>query len=340
LDTTYSPKLVKLPATPWGQLPTRLRVLVIAGADSSVGSLTDVLRSEGSVAMDVVEAAGPLEGLTRLRDHTFDAVLLVESDAIKVPDVVAAIRGSGAVELPVLLLSDKVQPDQTAMSFEDGADGYVCMANTSVRSLIWIVSRTVERATLLGEYTRLERSQERDQQAQQEDARSQIAELRQLIENVAGTAEVGRSSGGSADFLAFQAGMMPNTVDLYRQILRDHVLADGTSQTEQICKFCDYFRGVSLEPSKIISLHLTVLDEMVEQLGVRSSRHVMNRGNLLLVELLVRLSTPGVPKDAGREDPCHPRSPGLELTDFDVESREDPRLSCLPNVSNSRLARP
>ncbi len=43
-------------------------------------------------------------------------------------------------------------------------------------------------------------------------------------------------------------------------------------------------------PQQVMRLHLLVLEEMVQGLGNRSARHVMNRADMLILEVMINLA--------------------------------------------------
>jgi hypothetical protein len=48
--------------------------------------------------------------------------------------------------------------------------------------------------------------------------------------------------------------------------------------------------GIGITPQQTMLLHLKVLEELVRGLGSRSSRHVMTRADLLVLELMIHLA--------------------------------------------------
>lgn len=296
----------KLSTTPWGQLPTGLRLLLINGSTSDVSWLGSVLQSDGTVAIEVVQAKGALEGMTSLRNDTFDAVLMTEDAKIEVSEMVAGIQGASSQSPPILLLGQRAQADQQAMAFENGLDGYVCLASTSIRSLVWVIATAVERNKLLTENTRLLKKYVQQQENWKNNAQAQVTELRDLIRSWAGDEDALPASVAS-----LQSRLGPTALDSYRDLLRTYVIVGSGSIASEVKQFCRIFRQAALCPAEVVAVHLSVLEEMVEQLGVKSSRHVVNRANLMLVQLLICLSEPTVSTDDNVPDVSG------EVTDLD-----------------------
>ncbi|MFV2068311.1 MAG: hypothetical protein ACC645_15175, partial [Pirellulales bacterium] len=76
------------------------------------------------------------------------------------------------------------------------------------------------------------------------------------------------------------------------------------------------FSEAGISARQAMQLHVQVLEELIEGLGNRSARHVMNRADLLVLEVMVHLAE----QYQGRFErhPSPPRQatlPGFELPD-------------------------
>ena len=280
-------KFAKLPRTPWGQLPVALRLLLICGPNFSASWLGSILRSDGTVAIDVVQVDTLVEGLTSLRNDTFDAVLMTEDCEIDMSEMVAGVQGANSQMLPILLLGQRPGVDQQAVAFENGLDGYVCLASASIRSLVWMISRAVERTKLLNENSRLWVKHNQQKRRCKDGIQVQIAELGDLIHRQANV------KGNLSEFFASLKARLGNDVlDGYRDLLKTYVIMSTGTVVNEVKDFCHIFQQVALEPVEVVALHRLVLEEILDQLGVKSLRHVMDRANLLLVQLLICFCQP------------------------------------------------
>ena len=132
-------------------LPDRLDVLFVAGDRRSGAWLTSTLAADRAAEIAVDEARGWPQAARRLRERTYDALLLVhEPGAQAVDSLIAALRGGGAEEA-VIVLGEQSDHEIAAEIFEAGADGYVCVHTAGARSLLWNIAVAVERRRLAAE---------------------------------------------------------------------------------------------------------------------------------------------------------------------------------------------
>ena len=143
--TTSSPSTHSLP-TPRGLLPPQLRALFITGLHRTGAWLAEAFAADGVSDINLDEAVGIARGLSMLRDEIFDVVLISHEgaglDALQMLD---AIRAGSHDEQPMLVLGDTPARDIAAHCYEAGADAYICIHDTSTRTLIWELARACER---------------------------------------------------------------------------------------------------------------------------------------------------------------------------------------------------
>ena len=60
--------------------------------------------------------------------------------------------------------------------------------------------------------------------------------------------------------------------------------------SKEMSELASLFVTGGVSARQVMELHLKVLEEIIEGLGSRSSRHVMNRADLLLLEVMFHLS--------------------------------------------------
>jgi hypothetical protein len=76
----------------------------------------------------------------------------------------------------------------------------------------------------------------------------------------------------------------------YRELLRTHVIMGSGQLTEEMNKLADLLATAEVTARQAMWLHVRVLEELIRGLGNRSARHVMNRADLLVVDVLVHLA--------------------------------------------------
>jgi hypothetical protein len=91
----------------------------------------------------------------------------------------------------------------------------------------------------------------------------------------------------------------------------------GTGKlTDEMEKLADLLAAAGVTAQQAMWLHLRVLEELVHGLGNRSARHVLNRADLLVVDVLVHLAERYRERYLDRVHP--PRQ--LQLPTFDAAS--------------------
>ncbi len=259
----------------WRTLPPRMRVLCIVTRPETVVWLTEAFTSDSASEVILEGVIGSAAGLTRLRDDVFDAVLVShvpgELDAL---DLVEGYRTGGADE-PIVVLGTQSETEMAALCYEVGADGYVC-GQTTTRNLLWVVARAVQRHRLVQENQRLSVGEQARLQREQNEAACLLDHQRKIFE----TASPSAADGALPDEL----------VAHYRELLRTFVIMGSGNLAGELTSLAELFVRAGLSAEQVFRVHLRVIEELVQGLGSRSARHVMNRADLLVLELLLHLA--------------------------------------------------
>ncbi len=269
-------------------LPPRLKVLFITGRKRTGQWLADALASDSASQVLLEEAVGMAAGLARLRDEIFDAVLLshepAELDAL---DFLEAVRTGSSDEQPILVLGSPSEQELAALCYEVGADAYICVHTTTTRMLLWQLARAVERHRLLSENRRLAQSQKQQLQREQEEARKLLEEQRELIDRRSGT---GVSPVTRRLEVATTSNLPKRLVEHYRELLKAYIIMGSGHLQGELAELADLLVAAGAPAVDALRLHATVLDEVIQGLGNRSARHVMNRADLLALEFFLELA--------------------------------------------------
>jgi CheY-like chemotaxis protein len=291
-----------LPPTPWGLLPPRLRVLHVTTPGRDGAWLANSVACDSACEVIVEEACGASAGLARLREQAFDAVLVAhQPDELDALELLDALRAGGNDE-PAVVLGHQAEQEMAALCYEVGADGYVCVPTATTRTLLWIVARATERRNLIRQNRRLEQADRHRREQDCVEAQRLLSEQRGLI----------RDSDASCCAAANDTqGMVPGaltaldetgqtTADLppldeeltahYRQMLKAHVVMGSGNLSAEMASLAEQLAQRGASAPQTLSLHVQVLEEMVRGLGSRGARHVMTRGDLLVLEVLVHLT--------------------------------------------------
>jgi len=298
---TAETKPKRLPSTPWGELPPRMRMLFITGHHRTGGWLAEAFASDSASEVLLEEAVGLAAGLARLRDDVFDAVLIShEKQDLDALELLGGLRTSSSNQQAIIVLGARSEQEMSALCYEVGADAYVCANTTTTRTLIWQVARAMERHRLIAENRILVQDQRRRLQHEHEEAERLLSQQRALIadlEKICTVAGASRSSSMEEDPTDGDPAAVGNALPLsepllshYRELLRAYVVMGTGNLSEEMDRLAELLTTADMTARQAMTLHLHVLEEMVHGLGSRSARHVMNRADLLIMEVVIKLA--------------------------------------------------
>lgn len=303
-SSTYTPKI-------WGQMPGRMKVLYVTTLHRTGGWLAEAFAADSATEVALEEAIGVTAGLARLRDEVFDALLVShEAEVLDGLDFVEGLRAGGHDE-PMIVIGTEPSADLAALAFEVGADAYSCVAETTTRSLLWTFARAIERSQLMRENRRLVQA-ERQRLAQEHqeaerlltEQRALIAELErirdgahQLVQSEPlAVASSDESADASPASLVSSLAAASTPCDLperlvshYRELLRAHVVMGVGNLAGEMTALAALLAEAGISAQQTMQLHVHVLEDLIGSLGSRSARHVMNRADLLVVEVMAHL---------------------------------------------------
>jgi DNA-binding NarL/FixJ family response regulator len=308
LSSTYTPKI-------WGQMPARMKVLYVTTLHRTGGWLAEAFAADSATQVALEEAIGVTAGLARLRDEVFDAVLVShEADVLDGLEFVQGLRVGGHDE-PMIVLGTEASAELAAQAYEVGADAYSCVAETTTRSLLWTFARAIERAQLLRENRRLVQNERQRLAQEHQEAERLLTEQRALIvelERIRDGAqqftqsaphadlapeELHGSDASAASLVSSLAAAAPTTCDLplrlvnhYRELLRTHVVMGMGNLAGEMTALAQLLAEADITAQQTMQLHVHVLEDLIGSLGNRSARHVMNRADLLVVEVMAHLA--------------------------------------------------
>jgi DNA-binding response OmpR family regulator len=286
-----------LPVTPWGHLPPRMRVLFITGPHRTGGWLAEAFASDSASDVHLEEAVGITAGLSRLREELFDAVLVShETGSLDALEVLDAIRAGSSEDQPIVVLGDQDEQEMAAFCFEAGGDAYICVHTATTRALMWLVARAVERHALIAENRRLQQSQRHRLRLEHAEAhrllqqqRAMLADLAELCRDESATAVPEFDEDGAVP-CGLPAVLPAQLADHYRELLRAYVIMGSGNMAAEMERLTEMLAYAAVTPQQAMLLHLRVLEDMISGLGSRSSRHVMNRADMLVLEVMIHLA--------------------------------------------------
>jgi hypothetical protein len=294
----------------WGQMPTRMKVLYVTTLHRTGGWLAEAFAADCAAEIWLKEAVGVTAGLANLRDEVFDAVLVShEPGVLDALDLIEGLRAGGNDE-PMIVLGVTPSAEMAAMCYEVGADAYCCVAETTTRSLLWTFARAIERCQLVREHRRLVQMEQQRLAHEHQEAERLLSEQRALIAELelirdgntdcVESMEQGAASteGESTSYSMLRVPCsQPTHCDLpdrlvshYREMLRAYVVMGAGNLADEMTTLASLLADANVSAQRTMQLHVHVLEELIGSLGNRSARHVMNRADLLVLEVMAHLA--------------------------------------------------
>jgi DNA-binding response OmpR family regulator len=271
------------PETRVMRLPARMRVMYITTRERTGAWLAEALAEDSGVDVEIEEAIGMAAGMARLREENYDAVLVShlpgELDALELTE---GYRAGGAME-PILVLGTQSDQELAAPCFEAGADGYLCVHTATTRNLIWVVARAIDRHRLTQENHRLQLADQSRLRREHDEADRLLEHQRALV----GDLEILREKSWEP---LPQPWLPAELLRHYRELLRTYVIMGSGNLGDELQCLAALLIGAGLTARQTMQLHLQALEELVHGLGSRSTRHVMTRADLLILEVMVHLA--------------------------------------------------
>lgn len=82
----------------------------------------------------------------------------------------------------------------------------------------------------------------------------------------------------------------PDLVTHYRELLRTHIIMGSGNLSREIAHLSHLLATLGVTARRVLSLHLESVEQLIRGLGRRSTRHVLSRADLLVLELTVNLA--------------------------------------------------
>ena len=269
-----------------------MRVLYITTRQRMGGWLAEAFAADSASQVILEEAVGTAAGLARLRDEAFDAVLVShEPDVLDALDLTEGYRASGADE-PIIILGTQSEQEIAALCYEVGADAYVCVHTATTRNLIWVAARAIQRHRLLCDNRRLTLAEQTRLQRERDEAGLLLQQQRALLEDLETLHHGGpdRAAADVGDRVEPSLDLPEQLTRYYRELLRAYVIMGSGNLSGELKRLAELLITAGLSARQTMRLHLHVLEELVQGLGARSTRHVMTRADLLGLEVMAHLA--------------------------------------------------
>ena len=318
-------------------MPTRMKVLYVTTLHRTGGWLAEAFAADCAAEIWLEEAIGVTAGLAQLRDEVFDAVLVShEPGVLDALDFVEGLRAGGNDE-PMIVLGTAPSAEMTALALRSRRRRLL-LRRRNDDALAAVDVRPRDRTLPAGPRAsptrangtaapgpRTSGSRATAGRAAGADRGAGTDSRRKSGEDV-GEWEMQRADSSDADVplnlrtlplslsppLRSSCDLPERLVTHYREMLRAYVVMGAGNLADEMTTLASLLAEAGISAQRTMQLHVHVLEELIGSLGNRSARHVMNRADLLVLEVMAHLA------DGYRRryhDRCHPPRQ-LELPGF------------------------
>jgi hypothetical protein len=269
-------------------LPGELALLFLGAEEPSWTLLTLQLDRLGCALPRFRWCSTLSEGARLLVQEPFDAVIVDDAKdsapttGDDVLSMLAALRGVGCDE-PVLILSDRVDDDWLQRVAE--ADVELLVTRTGWRSsaLAGWISRAIRRHASARESALPPTGARRQPPLACDDPLELLRERRSLLDRLHDSSRTGIYEAATS------TTAVEDLAETYSALLRTCVMAGADTLAGEIDRLTRQVMQHNFSASDALGLHLSALETLLNGLGARSARHVLQRTDLLLLEMLCRL---------------------------------------------------
>jgi len=269
-----------------GHEPRIWRLLhIVPSARRSGPVVAQLLDAEGA-AWHYEELLGSAAAAERLRAAPFDLLLIEhDPDELPAPEVLEALRAGGAT-VPAVVLGSISPAILAPLCYYAGAEEYCPLGGLTPNLLLWNLARAWDREQLRAAHHKLAGTERQRQHKERVEGRRLMQQRRDLLR------ELPARELPVRDEVSSRAGveLPPQIAEVYRDLLRTYVIMGAGTLSQELHTLAELFLTAEVSSAQALRLHLDALSELVRGLGSRSSRHVQTRADLLILELLLRLS--------------------------------------------------
>lgn len=282
-------------APQWHALPPRMRALCIAESQATIDWLEQALAADSATQVALTSAVGLAAGATALRDELFEAIIVAhcpgQLDAL---ELVSGLRTGGSEE-PILIVGGEPEEALVALAYESGADAYHCLHTTSIRALLWSLARGRQRFQLVRENRRLAQFERSRTEQDERETQHLLLQQRAIVHDLESLRSPPKPNPGAANLQTRcpgdePAGVPAELVAGYRELLRAYVIMGAGNLSGEMDRFANLLAASGFTAHQALELHLRAVEELVQGLRSRGTRHVMNRADLLVLEVMLHLA--------------------------------------------------
>lgn len=258
--------------------------LLLVGADETVAAEVSALYRSANRSLPAVQLfATATAALERLAEESFDCIIVVNTGGELRPrgtdalGFCTAVRAAGSTD-PVLVLSISATEALWRATCEAEAEMYVGPALWRSETLLLLIDRAIQQRLAVRQTQRQNWADRQRLDREREECSDLIRNQRQLLD------------AAPSEQLGSLDGMLPPELPaIYRELLRTYVMTGTTGFASEIAKLAQTFALAHLTPRQVLQLHLDQLELLVKGIGQRSARHIVDRANVMCLELMLLL---------------------------------------------------
>jgi DNA-binding NarL/FixJ family response regulator len=265
-----------------GASPAPLDVLYLLGPASPRGWFARALSNQPT-PIEVRDCPSLAVGLEQLRAAPYDVVVLDRDVSDRPPaETMLAIQTSTHELQAVVVLSDDHQRHDAAEFLSGGAAAYLPLRTTTPAELAWQLQAAAERTVLRRENQQLrawqQRHAEREHEAILELLKEQAAVFQAAARGDTSTHHTALGPPQLADRLREQC----------RELLQAYIIMGRGHLAGEVRRFTDRLHTEQIPLTEILETLNEAITRQAADRGSRSFRHIFNRGNLLILDVIVQ----------------------------------------------------
>ena len=268
-------------------VPTSLRLLAIAPREPSWVGLALALDAAGCESPRLCWQPSLREAAALLREEAFDVVVYADDDESggRLEEQVAALLATAPDEA-LVVCRERADDELWTAAAESGFEPLIVGDPWSSVALLPTIRRALERRELERAHRRLSVERDRRLQRERREAEQILGQQQRILAGLA--SDFGLDSSASPSDVP-DTHVHDDVRRFYQELLRTFVIMGSGRMSGEIAAFAETLAVAGMGPREALKLHLEGVDELVRGLGNRSTRHVLNRADLLALELVVQL---------------------------------------------------
>ncbi len=259
------------------------KLLLVGVEDRGVLEIVELYRQSGRTIPTLQNFATAAGALERLAEEAFDCILVVNSTSphtqpgIDAHSFCTATRAAGCADA-LLVLTEAAGDALWKVTCDTAAELYVGPRTWRSPTLLLLIDRAILQRNMARDSQRRHWADGQRVDRERDECADLLRQQRQLLQETP-----------AEQFGSVEAILPPELPRIYREVLRTYVMTGTVNLAPEIKKLAQTFALAHLTPRQVLQLHLDQVEQLVKGIGQRSARHIVDRANVLCLELLVLL---------------------------------------------------